>query len=172
MTAVLYKWARGSFGAKGSRRRAPRRLGSYQAAIWIFFTFIISRFTWWCYFLKNTLEFKWRSIFIDLIARPMPPQHYGGRQIMLIWASHILNVISKSSVTTLDNFEWSYPSKTIDWCCFYYSIRNCPVTLLEALFVRIIFKFEISACSYSTPGRITKKTVSYSKCMIISKCPD
>ena len=30
----------------------------------------------------------------------------------------------------------------IDWCCFYYSIRNSLVALLEALFARIYFRFE------------------------------
>ena len=51
---------------------------------------------------------------------------------------------------------------TIDWCCFYYFLRNSLVALLEALFARIFFRFEISVCwiffffarpvSYKTPS--------------------
>jgi len=33
-----------------------------------------------------------------------------------------------------------------DWCCFYYAIRNSLVALLEALFARFFWRFEISVC--------------------------
>jgi len=40
------------------------------------------------------------------------------------------------SIPTVNRLFWHRLQATIDWCCFYYLIRNCAVALLEALFTR------------------------------------
>jgi len=58
-----------------------------------------------------------------------------------------MSVVSHCVVTYNNQVFWQKSRNDgIDWCCFYNVVRNSLVTLLEALFARIFFRFEISVC--------------------------
>jgi len=66
--------------------------------------------------------------------------------VSVICSWHILWV----SLFLALNFAAHASRALTDRCCFYYFVvRNSLVTLLQALFARILFRFEISACWHS-----------------------
>ena len=50
---------------------------------------------------------------------------------------------------------------SIDWFRFYFFVRNSLVALLEALFDRILFRFEISFCWHCLCARVLSLTNAF-----------